>query len=228
MSNCSSCCVACSPVSLPKYSPHVLIPLHCLHIDSIPIVNRPYSGKSSPRGTVVKYPAANPWVRKIPWRRKWQLTPIFLLGKSQGQRSLVGSSPWGPKSQTQLSNRTWTCRVSHSYTQVTLWQAARKGHLVAPFDWGAEESNLQSLFLEQKKAHQPLLLALEGIARWNLKPDKLFLGLQKTSCSWRFTHIFREPVLWVNQIKIFLGDFYFLIPSNTCQSSLFLCSWGLV
>ena len=28
------------------------------------------------------------WVRKIPWRRAWQLTPIFLRGESQGQRSL--------------------------------------------------------------------------------------------------------------------------------------------
>ena len=39
----------------------------------------------------------NPWVRKIPWRRKWQPTPVFLLGKSYGQRSLVGYSPWGRK-----------------------------------------------------------------------------------------------------------------------------------
>ena len=29
----------------------------------------------------------NPWVKKIPWRRKWQPTPMFLLGKSHGQRS---------------------------------------------------------------------------------------------------------------------------------------------
>ena len=39
----------------------------------------------------------NPWVGKIPWRRKWQPTPVFLLGKSDGQRSLVGYSPWGRK-----------------------------------------------------------------------------------------------------------------------------------
>ena len=39
----------------------------------------------------------NPWVRKIPWRRKWQPTPIFLPGKSHGQRSLVGYNPWGHK-----------------------------------------------------------------------------------------------------------------------------------
>ena len=37
----------------------------------------------------------DPWVRKIPWRRKWQPTPVFLRGKSHGQRSLVG--PWGHK-----------------------------------------------------------------------------------------------------------------------------------
>ena len=39
----------------------------------------------------------NPWVGKIPWRRKWQPTPVFLLGKSHGQRSLAGYSPWGRK-----------------------------------------------------------------------------------------------------------------------------------
>ena len=35
----------------------------------------------------------DPWVGKIPWRRKWQPTPVFLPGKSHGQRSLVGYSP---------------------------------------------------------------------------------------------------------------------------------------
>ena len=37
----------------------------------------------------------DPWVRKIPWRRAWQPTPVFLLGDSHGQKSLVGCSPWG-------------------------------------------------------------------------------------------------------------------------------------
>ena len=39
----------------------------------------------------------NPRVRKILWRRKQQPTPEFLPGKSHGQRSLVGYSPWGHK-----------------------------------------------------------------------------------------------------------------------------------
>ena len=44
----------------------------------------------------------HPWVGKIPWRRKWQPTPVFLPGKLQGQKSLVGYSQWVAKSQTQL------------------------------------------------------------------------------------------------------------------------------
>ena len=46
----------------------------------------------------------NPWVGKIPWRRKWQPTPVFLPGKSRGQRSLVGYSAWD-------------CRVRHDWAQ---------------------------------------------------------------------------------------------------------------
>ena len=38
-----------------------------------------------------------PLVRKLPWRRKWQSIPILLPGKSHGQRSLAGYSPWGYK-----------------------------------------------------------------------------------------------------------------------------------
>ena len=41
-----------------------------------------------------KRPKFDPWVRKIPWRRKWQPTPVFLPGESHGQRSLAGYSPW--------------------------------------------------------------------------------------------------------------------------------------
>ena len=37
----------------------------------------------------------NPWVGKIPWRRKCQPTPVSLPGKSHGQRSLVVCRPWG-------------------------------------------------------------------------------------------------------------------------------------
>ena len=43
------------------------------------------------------------WVGKIPWRRKWQSTPVFLPGKFSGQRNLMGYSPWGRK-----ESKEWT------------------------------------------------------------------------------------------------------------------------
>ena len=61
----------------------------------------PYN-PSFPGGSVVKnLPASagdtgdttHPWVGKIPWRRAWQPTPVFLPGESHGQRWLVGYSP---------------------------------------------------------------------------------------------------------------------------------------
>ena len=42
-------------------------------------------------------PGFDPWLGKIPWRRKQQPTPALLPGKSPGWRSLVGYSPWGRK-----------------------------------------------------------------------------------------------------------------------------------
>ena len=50
-----------------------------------------------------------PWVRKIPWRRKWQPDPVFLTEKFHDQRSLVGYSPWhhkGSDTTEQLSTHT--------------------------------------------------------------------------------------------------------------------------
>ena len=46
----------------------------------------------------------NSWVRKLPWRRKWQPHPVFLPGESHRQRSLADYSPWGGKSQMWLNN----------------------------------------------------------------------------------------------------------------------------
>ena len=50
----------------------------------------------------------DPWVRKIPWRRKWQPTPAFLPGKFHGQRSLAGYSPWSHK-ESDTTEHNWGC-----------------------------------------------------------------------------------------------------------------------
>ena len=67
-----------------------------------------YIYKGFPGGTVAKKKSTCqcrryqrlgfvPWVRKIPWRRKWQPSPVFLPGKFHGQKILAGYSPWGRK-----------------------------------------------------------------------------------------------------------------------------------
>ena len=45
-----------------------------------------------------------PRLGRFPWRRKWQPTPLFLPGKSHGQRSLAGYSLWGRK-ESDLTER---------------------------------------------------------------------------------------------------------------------------
>ena len=61
-----------------------------------------------------------PWVRKIPWGRKWQPAPVFLPGKFHGQRGLVGYSPWGHKELDM------TERPSTHTLVLSIW----------PEDWG--------------------------------------------------------------------------------------------
>ena len=63
----------CTPLYFPGYSDSKSICLQC------------------------RRPGFNPCVGKILWRKKWQLTPVFLPGKSHGWRSLVGYNPWGGK-----------------------------------------------------------------------------------------------------------------------------------
>ena len=85
---------------------------------------------------VVKNPSANavdardtgfdPWVGKIPWRRKWHPTPVFLHGKSPGQRRLAGYSPWGCKG-TQVS--TW---LLFAFLELALIAAAPPFHRAFP------------------------------------------------------------------------------------------------
>ena len=66
-------------------------------------------------------PGLHPWVDKIPWRREWLPTPVFLPEEPQGQRSLMGYSPWGPK---ELDTTEWltllTIYIVFTTTHITL------------------------------------------------------------------------------------------------------------
>ena len=85
---------------------------------------------------VVKNPPANAGdVREVgsvlrlgrsPWRRKWQPTPVFLPGKSHGQKSLVGYSLWGCK-QSDMTER--MSAHTHTHTQLGyILQSMQENH----------------------------------------------------------------------------------------------------
>ena len=74
-----------------------------------------------PSSSAVKNPSAVPqtqetrmhlWDGEIPWRRKWQLTPVFLPGELHGQRSLAGYSPWYCK---ESDTTEWLNTHTHTY-----------------------------------------------------------------------------------------------------------------
>ena len=84
---------------------------------------------------MVKSPPAmefDPWVRKIPWRREWLPTSVFLPGEFHRKRSLVGYNPWGHKSDTteQLTlssyglsvNWTWSSPLGGDGTETLVSQ----------------------------------------------------------------------------------------------------------
>ena len=58
----------------------------------------------------------NPWVGKMPWRRKWQPTPVSLPGESRGQRRRESCSPWVARNQTRLKpHSTYTHNQYRNY-----------------------------------------------------------------------------------------------------------------
>ena len=79
-------------------------------------------------------PGFSPWVGKIPWKRAWQPTPVFLPGESHGQRSLVGYSPQDLKeanmNEWQASPAPVWLHRSHAHVLI-LWQHGQS-HLLLP------------------------------------------------------------------------------------------------
>ena len=80
------------------------------------------SGKESRRHKICGF---DPWVGKIPWRRKWQPTPVFLPGESHGQRGPEGYSPRGHK-DSEMNERLSV----HKHNILTVESSASRCHLV--------------------------------------------------------------------------------------------------
>ena len=67
------------------------------------------------------------WIRKIPWRRAWQPPSIFLPGKSLGQRSLVGYSPWGCK-ESGITEGLSVCACAHAHALISEQMTYLRAH----------------------------------------------------------------------------------------------------
>ena len=138
----------------------------------------------------------NPWVRKIPWRRKWQLTPVFLPGRSHGQRSLVGYSPWSAKNGTWLSNQ------AHTQERAEEWRQDLQICLLP------EEE------VEQEACHGPLISG--SLAIW------LGLSLRVAFCRLQWGWTKGEPLLPGICVLTYLGRVRLsdLLPSHIKSRSI--------
>ena len=65
-------------------------------------------------------PGFNPWIRKIPWRREWQPTPVFLPGEFHGQRSLAGCNLLGHKDLDMTEWLTHAYTHAHTHTHIRI------------------------------------------------------------------------------------------------------------
>ena len=70
-------------------------------------------------------PWFNPWVGKIPWRREWLPTTVFLPGEFHEQRSLVGYSPWGPK-ELDMTKQLILSLFHFHWSHVQMWELVHK------------------------------------------------------------------------------------------------------
>ena len=100
-------------------------------------------------------PGFDPRVGKIPWRRKWQPTPVFLLGEFHGQRILTEYSPWGHK-QSDTTEQLSLSLSSLKATYVYIDSCSSIKSLLGKFGGGFSLSQ-QPLVKQGKEFILPLL-----------------------------------------------------------------------
>ena len=120
----------------------------------------------------------DPWVGKIPWSRKWQLTSVFLPGKFHGERSLAGYSPWGHKESdmTEQLNTHIATSVKNYWTTFTYslpraWLAFSRLTLRKPF-----ELDYDSLSINEKVENSERLRDFSKMTQpWS---GEMWIGIQ--------------------------------------------------
>ena len=116
---------------------------------------------------------------KIPWRREWLPTPVFLSGKSHGQRSLVDYSLWGCKELDTIEHAHTTHsrqkRWNNQYSGYLIYTSSPLGSLRSPTD-GTKKTRTQEVIW--RRLASPLLLGavLPPATRGTLLPSPLSSG----------------------------------------------------
>ena len=154
-----------------------------------------------------------PWVGKIPWRRKWQPHPVFFLpGKSYGQRSLEGYSPWGCKetgitwrlNNSNMVNPRWVnkmvaslCKKCYDYITKHTFQLI----LISENHWRKEKAVRWSLdkveWLETGDGY-----------KWGIHINFHVIGSDGHFCHWLRGEIFGSAVLLLEWKSTVLISFY--------------------
>ena len=113
------------------------------------------SGSESKETTCGAGPRFNPWVRKIPWRRKWRLTEVLLPGEFQGQKSLAGYSWWSHKELHKTERLTLLLFLRQTFLNIVVVyisflvkaMATHSSTLAWKIPWMEEPGRLQSMGL---------------------------------------------------------------------------------
>ena len=102
----------------------------------------------------------DPWVGRIPWRRKWQPSLVFLPGESHQERSLVGYSPWYSRVEQDCATFTFTPLTEDAFSLPSPGQASGIPERVSLLCWG---SHLQKRKLTQETERLALTSALRRL-----------------------------------------------------------------
>ena len=125
-----------------------------------------------------KRPGFDPWVGKIPWRREWQPTPIFLPGKSMDTGAWQGALHGVAKSQTQLSNFHFTFSLlkpsAIMANQDLQSSKPHTGHILEKCAFLSQEKWLSLGFWNRSmthkgraKFHTTVIFQLQGVDWWH-------------------------------------------------------------
>ena len=112
-------------------------------------------------------PRFDPWVGKIPWRREWQPTPVFLTGEFHGQRILEGDSPRRSKESDTTEQLVYSRLLRACFADLSQAGSpsseARRAETVTLHTWGSEVRGytcVVSAVWQSPESRLPLVAAL--------------------------------------------------------------------